>query len=801
MERDDAVNRLLKTNETPLASIIAGDEVLAQRIEDIFAPTDTIGGYRVRFGFGEIPGATAIPGAVNFTISSVGATSVELLLFHRKETEPYAVIPFPDKFRIGHVYAMLVYDLDIEDFEYCYRMDGPYRPSKGQIFNKNNKLLDPYAKAVTGQRRWVTDPKKVTKENSGRSGANFSSLVAGAQPTPAQWHQSEDLPPKLTSSAGAPSTGDLWNQSSVWEQDVAREQSQQNLSAPAPVNKIEYHARVVGQNFIWGKGPMPPTPMEDSIIYEMHVRGFTKHPTANVMFPGTFAGIIEKIPYLKSLGVTAVELMPIFEFDETRDARYHNGNLLLNYWGYNTTAFFAPNTSYAASAEYNEEGLELKKMIRALNKSGIEVILDVVFNHTSEGNEDGPVVHWKGIDNNVYYMLDQNGHYYNFSGVGNTVNCNNVLVQNFIINCLRYWVTQFHISGFRFDLASIMSRDENGMPMADPPLLRRIANDPYLSRTKLIAEAWDAGGMYQVGSFPAYGRWAEWNGKYRDSIRGYLKGDLWNAPEAAKRITGSADLYHGAYNGHLSSINFLTCHDGFTLKDLYTYNDKHNEANGWNNTDGTGDNRSWNCGVEGDTYDPAIQQLRFKMMRNAITVLMCSRGTPMIYAGDEFGNSQHGNNNCYCQDNELSWLNWGDIEQNRPFYDFYKSVIAFRKKHPVISHELKPAECGLPSIHVCTANPDDTNVNEYTKTLCVLFAGRRENKPEDDVIYIAINAHWEDTNIRLPALREGLAFGCCIYTDARNGVFYHEKPRFVDSPMFHMAGRSVAVFTMIKKES
>ena len=742
MERADAVDILLKTNEE-LRSLqsrvrqMEDDEKGIRRYTRAYRPTDTIEGFRVAMGISDVMGATPYPGFVNFTVASVGATSCSLVLFHRKQSQPFAVIPFPDRFRTGSVYSMMVFDLDIRAVEYCYRMDGPYDPSRGLLFDKDRNLLDPYARAVVGQRGWG---------HSRKDGG--------------------------------------------------------------------YHARVVETSHMWDRAVQPIYSMEDSIIYEMHVRGFTMHPSSNVMFPGTFAGIIEKIPYLKSLGITAVELMPIFEFDETHEKREYNGRRMLDYWGYNTVSFYAPNTSYAASAEYNEEGMELKKMVRLLNENGIEVILDVVFNHTAEGDEKGPVFSFKGIDNNIYYMLDRDGRYYNFSGCGNTVNCNNSIVQDFIISCLRYWVTEYHISGFRFDLASIMSRGEHGVPLQDPPLLERIAHDPILADTKLIAEAWDAGGMYQVGTFPAYQKWAEWNGRYRDAIRGYLKGDLWNAPEAARRITGSDDLYHGSYLGYTSSINFITCHDGFTLNDLYSYNDKHNLDNGWNNTDGTSDNRSWNCGEEGETRDPKIVALRFKMMRNAITVLMMSRGTPMILAGDEFGNSQRGNNNCYCQDNELSWLDWGDTEQNREFYEFYKNVIAFRKAHPVIRHTLRPGELGLPSIQSSTEDPDDVNITDHSETICILFSGNLQGYGEssdaadampdpaacpDDIVYLAVHAGWSDAQIRLPALPEGWAWGKCIDTDPSDSIYCPEEPYYMESALFYMKPRSCAVFVVVPK--
>ena len=578
------------------------------------SPMAEIAGFPVRPGIYDLNGATPLQNGVNFTIHTCGGTSCELLLFHRAQEEPFAVLPFPEAYKIGDVYSMIVYGLNIDEFEYAYRVDGPYCPEKGLLFDKNKILLDPYAKAVAGQRTW----------------------------------------------------GIRWDHT--------------------------YHARVVKDRFDWGDMPQSKKELCDLIIYELHVRDFTHHPSSGVQHRGTFSGLMEKIPYLKELGINAVELMPIFEFDETMNSRTVDGKQLLECWGYNTVGFFAPNSSYAAANEHNLEGMELKTLIKALHDNGIEVILDVVFNHTAEGNEKGNTFSFKGFDNNIYYMLTPDGNYYNFSGCGNTLNCNHPVVQQLILECLRYWTINYRVDGFRFDLASILGRNEDGSPMNNPPLLRTLADDSILSNVKLIAEAWDAGGLYQVGSFPASGRWAEWNGRYRDSLRSYLKGDSWNAWDAAWSISGSGDLYggyydntHSNYAGYNSCVNFLTCHDGFTLYDLYAYNDKHNEANGWNNTDGANDNRSWNCGAEGETDDPEVLSLRRRMIRNACAVLMCSRGTPMFLAGDEFGNTKFGNNNSYCQDNITSWLDWRMLEKNKDLFEFFKFMIAFRKKasgHP-----------------------------------------------------------------------------------------------------------------------
>lgn len=635
-------------------------------------PMDVIDGFHVRPGMYEINGAVAIPCGVNFTVHSFGATSCELLLFKRMEEKPYAVLRFPENYKIGKVYSMIVFGLKIEEFEYAYRLDGPYDSRKGLLFNKNKCLLDIYAKAVTGQSVWGMEKKET----------------------------------------------------------------------------VCYKARVVKDDFDWRNNRRPLIPMADLVIYEMHIRGFTFHKSSGVRYPGTFEGLREKIPYLKELGINAVELMPIFEFDEMSDYREVDGKPLVNYWGYNTVSFFAPNTSYAGNIEYNREGTELKELIKELNDNGIECFLDVVFNHTAEGNEQGPFFSFKGFDNNIYYMLTPEGYYYNFSGCGNTLNCNHPIVQQMILECLRYWVTAYHIDGFRFDLASILGRNEDGSPMSKPPLLQSLAFDPILGNVKLIAEAWDAGGLYQVGSFPAWNRWAEWNGRYRDDMRNFLKGDYGMADIAAQRITGSRDLYLPEFRGTNASVNFLTCHDGFTLWDLYTYNMKHNEANGWNNTDGSDDNRSWNCGTEGETEDCEILALRRKMIKNAAAVLMLSRGTPMFLAGDEFGNTQYGNNNAYCQDNEVSWLNWNMLEKNRDIYEFFKYMIQFRKKHDVVRKFSGYCSLKFPEIQVM--EPE-----ENLKVLRIVYAGRSaqgSTNEKDDIVCLAINVFWEEQEFWLPCL-------------------------------------------------
>ena len=690
------------------------------------SPMAEIAGFPVRPGIYDLNGATPLQNGVNFTIHTCGGTSCELLLFHRAQEEPFAVLPFPEAYKIGDVYSMIVYGLNIDEFEYAYRVDGPYCPEKGLLFDKNKILLDPYAKAVAGQRTW----------------------------------------------------GIRWDHT--------------------------YHARVVKDRFDWGDMPQSKKELCDLIIYELHVRDFTHHPSSGVQHRGTFSGLMEKIPYLKELGINAVELMPIFEFDETMNSRTVDGKQLLECWGYNTVGFFAPNSSYAAANEHNQEGTELKTLIKALHDNGIEVILDVVFNHTAEGNEKGNTFSFKGFDNNIYYMLTPDGNYYNFSGCGNTLNCNHPVVQQLILECLRYWTINYRVDGFRFDLASILGRNEDGSPMNNPPLLRTLADDSILSNVKLIAEAWDAGGLYQVGSFPASGRWAEWNGRYRDSLRSYLKGDSWNAWDAAWSISGSGDLYggyydntHSNYAGYNSCVNFLTCHDGFTLYDLIAYNDKHNEANGWNNTDGANDNRSWNCGAEGETDDPEVLSLRRRMIRNACAVLMCSRGTPMFLAGDEFGNTKFGNNNSYCQDNITSWLDWRMLEKNKDLFEFFKFMIAFRKKHPVIHKQLPTSVCGMDPIHTHNLNAEETDIPRDARTFCVSFAGYDKEKGKDDLIYVAVNTFWEDVTITLPNLHRRGAWHLSVntYGDGNGHYCYPEGQEVRIDRSFVMRPRSVAVFT------
>ena len=662
-------------------------------------PTHKIKDLEYRSGHVFPYGASLVDGGVNFSIFSKEATSCSLLLFHHGAKKPFVEIPFPDEFRIGNVYTMLVYGINIETTEYGYRFDGPYCPEKGLLYDRTKILLDPYARSITGRSVW------------------------GRKPDP---------------------------------------------SDPFP-----HRGQIIMVDFDWEGDKPLETPLSDLVIYEMHVRSYTKHKSSGVKYPGTYAGLIGKIPYLKELGVNCIELMPIFEFDEFEFSREINGRRLYNYWGYSTVGFFAPKAGYAASARFGMEADELKNMVRHLHQNGIEVILDVVFNHTAEGNESGPYISYRGIDNRTYYLLNDDGKYYNFSGCGNTMNCNNAVVRNSILDCLRYWVYAYHIDGFRFDLASILSRDQDGNAMISPPLLETIAHDPVLGKCKLIAEAWDAGGLYQVGSFPSWNRWSEWNGKYRDCLRIFLKGGAEAAPELYRRIRGSSDLY--AERGSDASINFITCHDGFTLYDLVSYNEKHNLDNGENNADGADRNDSWNSGAEGETEDKEIIALRARQMRNALTILMTSRGVPMLLSGDEFANTQYGNNNAYCQDNDISYLNWKNLEKWQDLNTYVRNLIALRKAHPVLrssSYEFGHNDTGYPELSFHGTSPWCLNEDEPNLTFAYLYAeGTQKYCTEKTTfLYVAVNAHWEPHVFGLPIIPEGMKWH--LSCDSAQGLSY-----------------------------
>ena len=560
-----------------------------------------------------------------------------------------------------------------------------------------------------------------------------------------------------------------------------------------------------GPRYDWGEDAPPRTPLEDSIVYELHVRGFTCDPSSGVEHRGTYTGLIEKIPHLKELGVTAVELMPVFEWDEC-DCPFYDpdtGEKLTNFWGYNPVAFAAPKAAFAARAKEYGQVHEFRDMVKAFHAAGLEVVLDVVFNHTGEGDDRGRTYSFRGLDNELYYLLDDRGRYLNYTGCGNTVNCNHPVVRDLLMTCLRYWVGDMHVDGFRFDLASILGRDRKGNVMVEPPVIESITEDGVLADTKLIAEPWDAAGLYQVGGFPFGRRWSEWNGKYRDDVRRFWRGDAGLTPVVASRLCGSADVYQWSGRLPRHSVNFITCHDGFTLWDLVSYNQKHNDANGEGNRDGQDENFSWNCGAEGETTDADVIALRWRQCRNLVATLMLSQGVPMLLGGDELLRTQKGNNNAWCQDNDLSWVNWRLVEQNAGFLRFTKEMIALRKRHPVLRRrrfligEIRPGtpewmEAGLgglpeppfledmplviemsehtlataiapqptitppavADIHWHGTEPYKPDFGHYSRVLAFSldgrFPGQESPQPRDNDLYVALNAWHGALRFRIP---------------------------------------------------
>jgi glycogen operon protein len=572
-------------------------------------------------------GATLTGRGVNFALFSRHAETVTLILFDNVEkNSPFTEIKLDvQRNKTGDIWHCHIRDLRAGAC-YLYRVDGPYLPEKGFRFNPHKTLIDPYAKALTDLREW-----------------DIRSCLGYDPNDPA---------------------GDL----SFSSRDDIRAQPR---------------CLVVDNSFDW-QGDTPLNyPLRFSVLYETHIKGLAANDNSEVEHKGTYRGVIEKIPFFKDLGITSLEFLPLQEFNEREFPRINprTGETLVNYWGYSTVAFFAPKGSYATDKAPGAQVTEFKEMVRELHKAGLEVILDIVFNHTAEGNEQGPTFSFRGLDNTIYYILNEDRRYYkNYSGCGNTVNCNHPVVRSFILDCLHYWVTEMHVDGFRFDLGSILGRDQKGRLMENPPTLELIAEDPVLSHTKIIAEAWDAGGAYQVGWFPG-GRWAEWNDRFRDDVRLYWRGDPGQTRHLATRLSGSSDLYLRDGRKPFHSINFVTSHDGFTLRDLVSYSHKHNEDNGENNRDGSSSNCSYNNGVEGDSVDLMVQQIRERVMKNFIATMMVSLGTPMLLGGDEIGRTQKGNNNAYCQDNEISWYDWSLLTKNKGFYRFVREMIAFRLRH------------------------------------------------------------------------------------------------------------------------
>jgi isoamylase len=635
-------------------------------------------------------GATLERGGINFSVFSEHATGVTLVLYQPGAQEPIAEFPLdPGLNRTGHVWHAFVAGIN-PGIEYGYRL----RRDRAWAGNWNA-----YPDSLTHK----FDPGLVLLDPYAKGCVR----VAGAGPA-----------------AGA--------------RDVVR------------------RSVIVDTDFDWGHDQPLDYPLADSIIYELHVRAFTKHASSSVKAPGTFAGLTEKIPYLQSLGITAVELMPVVEFDEHDNPRTnpHTQLQLVNFWGYHPLSFFAPHLVYGSENTPDSTLREMKNMVTQFHAAGIEVILDVVFNHTGESGDGRRTSSLRGIDNAVYYLVDPiTGAYRDYSGCGNTINCNHPVVRDFVLDCLRYWVTEVHIDGFRFDLASILGRGQDGAVLANPPLIERIAADPILAKTKLIAEAWDACGLYQVGDFPEGIRWTEWNGRYRDDLRNYLAGAPGMVPALATRLTGSADLYQAGGRAPYHSINFVTCHDGFPLADLVSYNEKHNEANGENNRDGSSDNYSWNCGCEGPTEDEEILRLRQRQARNFATLLMVSHGVPMLLFGDEMGRTQNGNNNLYCQDSELSWVDWSLAEENESLVRFFRQLIALRRAHRVLRRATFISGTEIPSIqiewHGTKLAQPDWSLDSHS---LAVHLSESEAGVALDHIYLITNAYWKPLRFDLPQI-------------------------------------------------
>ncbi len=573
----------------------------------------------------------------------------------------------------------------------------------------------------------------------------------------------------------------------------------------SPESRFKRRCCLVNEDFDW-EGDRPLNlPLKDSVIYELHVRGFTRHPSSGVKQPGTYLGLIEKIPYLKELGITAVELLPVTEFDETENVNRNpcTGEKLLNLWGYSPIAFFAPKAAYASNGRNGGQVNEFKEMVKAFHRAGIEVILDIVFNHTGEGNERGPVYSFRGLANNIYYLLDQHSReYLNFSGCGNTLNCNHPMVRKLIIDCLRHWVIEMHVDGFRFDLAAVLGRDTDGKVLENPPMIEKIAEDPVLARSKIIAEAWDAAGLYQVGSFSKNPRWAEWNGRFRDDVRGFMTGREGSVATLATRVSGSADLYQQQHKSPFNSINFITSHDGFTLADLVSYDHKHNEMNGEYNRDGDNSNHSWNSGWEGESDDAEILALRARRQRSLAVILLLSQGTPMFSAGDEFGRSQRGNNNAYCQDNEIAWLDWRLAEKNGDLLRFFRLLIRLRREHPVFRRAkfFPPGEeDSIHEIRWQSLNPGATDWSPECRTLGFMLDGRAVEGELDDDFLILLNGGHGEVLYQLPATAPDREWHLLIDTGAPPPQDIHPEASAPLYPRREMALAGLAAAVLISK--
>jgi isoamylase len=680
---------------------------------------------------------------VNFVLFSRHATGVRLEFYQNPDdSSPSGIIELdPVRHRTGDVWHVWVRGIAAGQL-YGYRISGPYLPEEGHRFNSHKLLLDPYARAIAGVENWDFLAARGYDSSSSLTDLSFSTVNnAGTTPKCIFTHDHFD-----------------------WE-----------LDSP------------------------PKHSASDTVIYETHVRGFTIHPSSCVAHHGTFAGLTEKIPYLQDLGVTAIELMPILEFNENETKRLNpiTGERLKNYWGYNPVAYFAPKQSYSFEGSHWRQTVEFREMVKAFHRAGIEVILDIVLNHTAEGDELGPTISLRGFDNSIFYMLQENGcrYYKNFSGVGNTLNANHPVVREFVRNALRYWVMHMHVDGFRFDLASVLGRDEHGNILREAPLLEGIAEDPILRDVKIIAEAWDAGGAYQVGSFST-NRWTEWNGRFRDDVRRFWVGDAGMSGWFASRICGSSDLYQSSGKGPASSLNFVTCHDGFTLNDLVSYAQKHNDENGEISRDGTDANYSDNCGVEGPSQDPAVESMRIRLIKNLLLTLFVSRGVPMLLGGDEFRRTQRGNNNAYCQDNEVSWFDWSLLEMHKEIHRFTRGMIAFRRAHPVLRKEKFYTDDDIKWFAPSGATPHWAD--PWQKSFACLILGQTEAD-----LFLLFNADTRSVDFYLPVLPSGRIWRLAVDTSriAPDDLFDPGKePSIPSQAGFRLEPRSSAILLTDNRE-
>lgn len=680
---------------------------------------------------------------VNFALFSRHATRVILELYKdADDSAPSGTIDLdPARHRTGDVWHVWVRDIRPGQL-YGYRIEGPYQPDQGHRFNSRKLLLDPYARAIAGVKDW---------DFSAARGYDSCSPLA-------------DLSISTADNAG---------------------------TTPKCIFTHDH--------FDWGMDFPPKHSASDTVIYEAHVRGFTIHPSAKVAHPGTFLGLTQKISYLKDLGVTAVELMPVLEFNEKEPLGLNpiTGEKLKNFWGYNPAAFFSPKQSYSTGEGSGAQILEFREMVKAFHRAGIEIILDIVLNHTAEADELGPTISLRGIENSIFYSLQENSrrYYMNFTGVGNTLNANHPIVRQFVMDVLRYWVIHMHIDGFRFDLASVLGRDEHGNILRNAPLLEAIAEDPILRDVKIIAEAWDAGGAYQVGSFSTK-RWAEWNGRFRDDVRRYWIREEGMMGQFASRISGSSDLYEGSGKGPDCSLNFLTSHDGLTLNDLFSYQQKHNENNGSGNRDGSDANYSDNCGVEGPSDDPAVERMRKRLIKNLLLTLFISRGIPMLLGGDEFRRTQRGNNNAYCQDNEVSWFDWSFVEKHDDIHRFTRGMIAFRRAHPVLRREKFYTDAEIRWFAPHGAIPDW--IDRRLKSFACLILGQSEHE-----LFLMFNADTRSVDFSLPHLPASKIWRLSVDTSgtAPDDLFAAgQEASIQNQSSFRVESRSSAILLACRSE-